>query len=310
MGTRHTAVQLAGTVTMPGSLIHDAVRESKGEGTASSSWVRAKGFAVHWYRPFDERGESMWPQRWSVEELHEAEQADPRDWALNMLNDPPDGTYESSPRTRGWSPMRISEHICAHVVPADAGVVPSTPAPPRPGPRRPRGRGGGPARRFDKDSQEWSSPRTRGWSRDEERRAHERTVVPADAGVVPRSPRSCSPSPGRPRGRGGGPAALWARGYRGRSSPRTRGWSPLLGPVDLAPWVVPADAGVVPGAARWTAAASRRPRGHGGGPRWSRISLSTTTSSPRTRGWSPPHQAAARPGRVVPADAGVVPGAR
>lgn len=96
MGTRHTAVQLTGTVTMPGSLIHDAVREAKGEGTAESSWVRAKGFAVHWYRPFDERGESMWPQRWSVEDLRADEAGDPREWAMNMLNDPPDGPHDGT----------------------------------------------------------------------------------------------------------------------------------------------------------------------------------------------------------------------
>ncbi len=83
-------VVLTGTVTMPGSIIHQAV-----EGAA---WVKANGFEVHHYLPVvEEAGDerSMWPERWPLEWLKQQEQLNPRMYAKDYLNKPipSDGIY-------------------------------------------------------------------------------------------------------------------------------------------------------------------------------------------------------------------------
>ena len=238
----------------------------------------------------------------------------------------PDAARRSSPRTRGWSPPLDDGPVQPDVVPADAGVVPSSARRRRSGPGRPRGRGGGPRRGETMTAKVLSSPRTRGWSSARARGPARRAVVPADAGVVPSTASTYSPSRRRPRGRGGGPASAEGIPVGVRSSPRTRGWSQAGSVVGLVRHVVPADAGVVPRSARrWSSSTGRprgrgvvpaaaaivehysgRPRGRGGGPASTRAAPAPCRSSPRTRGWSLP----AGPGQlvdgVVPADAGVV----
>lgn len=89
MGARHTVVQIAGTTTMHGSLIHDAVRAALGERTAP--WISQHGFRPRYFPPVldDEHGRrSLWPQRWSLEELDEQRRRHPQSYALNMANRP------------------------------------------------------------------------------------------------------------------------------------------------------------------------------------------------------------------------------
>lgn len=88
MAARGAAVQLTGTVTMRGSIVHDVVAAAKGEPGPDGGWVAAKGFRPRYYPPITADGESVWPQRWSVAELEAARAADPREFGLNMLNDP------------------------------------------------------------------------------------------------------------------------------------------------------------------------------------------------------------------------------
>ena len=57
---------------------------------------------------------------------------------------PPRRPSASSPRPRGWSQLGDHLHEHAGVVPAPAGVVPARARAGRPGPGRPRARGGGP----------------------------------------------------------------------------------------------------------------------------------------------------------------------
>ncbi len=117
----------------------------------------------------------------------------------------------------------------------------------------PRARGGRPpALRFDRIVIR-SSPRTRGSSLTLDRLPHRRRVFPAHAGVVPRSARTCAPPSCLPRARGGRPPWPRSRSSTDRSSPRTRGSSCLLIPVDLHPLVFPAHAGVVPPRAQGSA---------------------------------------------------------
>lgn len=90
MGTRHTAVQLTGTTTMVGCLMHDVVRAARGESVAA--WVAAHGFTPRYYPAILDEGtaaeRSLWPQRWSLEWLRQLRGGDPQDYALNYANRP------------------------------------------------------------------------------------------------------------------------------------------------------------------------------------------------------------------------------
>ncbi len=87
MGSRDAVVALTGTVTMRGSMIHDVVRTAKGE-PGAPSWVRDRGIRARYYPPVTAAGVSVWPQRWSIAELDAERARDPREYALNMANDP------------------------------------------------------------------------------------------------------------------------------------------------------------------------------------------------------------------------------
>ena len=154
-------------------------------------------------------------------------------------------TVPSSPRSRGWSRGWPAGRVRDRVVPALAGVVPCAPTTRPTRSCRPRARG-------------WSSlgrpagprcqgrPRARGGGPSEAAQSNCGVeVVPALAGVVPRTRPRRPPRPGRarargggtpppaparpggrrPRARGGGPNANAFAALKGASSPRSRGWS-------------------------------------------------------------------------------------
>lgn len=88
MGERNTVVQMVGTVTMHGSIMHDAVQHA--EGTKRAPWIADEGFRVHYHRPIldheDGTRSSMWPARWPLAYLESIEHT--RSFALNFLNQP------------------------------------------------------------------------------------------------------------------------------------------------------------------------------------------------------------------------------
>ncbi len=114
-----------------------------------------------------------------------------------------------SPRMRGWSPDGPGEAGPEGVVPAHAGVVPTTSTRTAPPPCGPRACGGGPLTLSVSNAARMWSPRMRGWSHDPGRAGPPPSVVPAHAGVVPlpavpssltrRGPRACGGGPSRPR---------------------------------------------------------------------------------------------------------------
>ncbi len=89
-----------------------------------------------------------------------------------------------------------------------------------------------------------------------------------------------------PRASGGGPAQASTSSRETLSSPRERGWSRDSSTSPVLRRVFPARAGVVRGQHRRGSALGRLPRASGGGPSRSAASWSTSTSSPRERGWS------------------------
>ena len=215
----------------------------------------------------------------------------------------------SSPRWRGWSVVGVVEVDLGGVVPALAGVVPCPCRAGSPTPGRPRAGGGGPPARPARRSCAASSPRWRGWSRLPEGPGSDEPVVPALAGVVPASPGRRPRGRGRPRAGGGGPSTTVPAAAFAGSSPRWRGWSPEHRRQHRAEHVVPALAGVVRRPAPQPRPAPCRPRAGGGGPWVRTVSDDCPGSSPRWRGWSGVEVTQPQHVRVVPALAGVVPGA-
>lgn len=88
-------VVLVGTVTMPGSIVHQLVRHASGE--EPQEWVKDERFRVHHAKPFvyDDEGSavSAWPEKWPTEWL--LGQQHTRTFAKNFLNEPiaTDGDY-------------------------------------------------------------------------------------------------------------------------------------------------------------------------------------------------------------------------
>lgn len=84
-------VVLAGTVTMPGSIVHDLVKTVSMPGEEQAEWVADERFRVHYYRAIitdEETGErrSLWPEKWPLEFLLSIEHT--RSYKLNYDNNP------------------------------------------------------------------------------------------------------------------------------------------------------------------------------------------------------------------------------
>lgn len=94
-------VVLVGTVTMPGSIVHQLVKHEAGE--ELQPWVKDEGFRIHHAKPLvhDETGGvvSVWPERWPTDYLLGIRHT--RSYAKNFLNEPvaTDGDY--------WTPETI-----------------------------------------------------------------------------------------------------------------------------------------------------------------------------------------------------------
>lgn len=81
-------VVLVGTVTMPGSIVHELVRHSKGEDV--EPWVDEQKIKTYHSRAIITRPDgtrrSIWPQKWTLEYLESIEHT--RSYKLNYDNDP------------------------------------------------------------------------------------------------------------------------------------------------------------------------------------------------------------------------------
>jgi phage terminase large subunit-like protein len=91
-------VVIVGTVTMPGSIIHQLVRSVRGEADPEE-WIAEERIRVHYYPAIvtedDGSRRSIWPARWPLEFLTSIEHT--RTYAKNYANDPMglDGAYWS-----------------------------------------------------------------------------------------------------------------------------------------------------------------------------------------------------------------------
>ena len=152
----------------------------------------------------------------------------------------------SSPRERGSSRPGVRSVHGAAVVPARAGVIPSSTSSSPPPTCRPRASGGHPSPSVASSTSPPSSPRERGSSVADRAQQPAQGVVPARAGVIrPPSWRPRRPL-GRPRASGGHPVPGENLTIPAWSSPRERGSSSGRPSLPRSDHVVPARAGVIP----------------------------------------------------------------
>lgn len=91
-------VVIVGTVTMPGSIVHELVKAARGVEVAP--WIVDDGFEPHYYPAIvvepDGRERSIWPAKWPLEYLDSIRHT--RSFAKNFANDPmgADGDYWTS----------------------------------------------------------------------------------------------------------------------------------------------------------------------------------------------------------------------
>ncbi len=212
-----------------------------------------------------------------------------------------------SPRTRGCSRAAARRMRRVVVVPAHAGLFPPCPGPSRDPSRGPRARGAVPRSIWVPPLRRGWSPRTRGCSRCRVRGESVGFVVPAHAGLFPRSSPRPARSYGGPRARGAVPSVTGTWVNPPKWSPRTRGCSPPLRRHGKPLAVVPAHAGLFPGARSRSCAASCGPRARGAVPTASGTRHGPSWWSPRTRGCSLAAVDGGREVPVVPAHAGLFP---
>ncbi len=170
-----------------------------------------------------------------------------------------------SPRTRGWSPSARWPRRSRTLLPAHAGMVPSTSSPSTTMSAAPRARGDGPVVQGLWNGIQGCSPRTRGWS-------------------PPGLARDRCPG-AAPRARGDGPAADVVVVPAVICSPRTRGWSRPGQPGHAHRGLLPAHAGMVPARTRRRVRRTPAPRARGDGPRPPaevRAVTATVASTPST----------------------------
>lgn len=83
-------VELSGTTTMPGSIVHDLINTVTHPNDEQAEWVAESKFQVHHHRPLIDDGDggevSMWPEKWSTEFLLSIRHT--RQFSLNYDNDP------------------------------------------------------------------------------------------------------------------------------------------------------------------------------------------------------------------------------
>ena len=90
----YARVVLVGTVTMPGSIVHQLVKAARGEPDLPA-WIAEEGFRAHYYAPITDDGQSVWPEKWPLAYLESIRHT--RTYKKNYLNDPmgADGDYWS-----------------------------------------------------------------------------------------------------------------------------------------------------------------------------------------------------------------------
>ncbi len=172
-----------------------------------------------------------------------------------------------SPHPRGWSRGLLPRPGVRRLLPAPAGMVPTTGSRRRTGSAAPRTRGDGPSVVPASARAGACSPHPRGWSPEAPAARRAQALLPAPAGMVPTARADPSYLQTAPRTRGDGPGWPTVTRNRAPCSPHPRGWSPrgvlALGLLPL----LPAPAGMVPTSITAGMITDPAPRTRGDSPR-------------------------------------------
>ena len=150
------------------------------------------------------------------------------------------------------------------------------------------------------------SPRTWGWSAVIGDGGHAGLVLPTHVGMVRRWPGLTSRSRCAPHARGDGPAARLFGELGIECSPRTWGWSAVIGDGGHAGLVLPTHVGMVLFRAVETELSPCAPHARGDGPAPDFAPSVATSCSPRTWGWSDLNLAVDVDDEVLPTHVGMV----
>ena len=192
----------------------------------------------------------------------------------------------ASPRSRGWTVGRERPQIRRRGFPALAGMDPHPAPPPATRSRLPRARGDGPMPPPATRRRTAASPRSRGWTRRDERAVALRSGFPALAGMDPMENEMSSKDSGLPRARGDGPSASSRAGDRRAASPRSRGWTRGASKSASKSAGFPALAGMDPASRSRVEWSPWLPRARGDGPARRDLVSRHGGASPRSRGWT------------------------
>ncbi len=173
----------------------------------------------------------------------------------------------------------------------------------------PRTRGDGPDTRSNVDPNTNCSPHPRGWPHLGRFASPVRRLLPAPAGMAPRSPPAPRARRSAPRTRGDGPSSAFASSSAIRCSPHPRGWPDCCAKWQDQPSLLPAPAGMAPAAPRTAPRRPSAPRTRGDGPWFRTRSWCPLSCSPHPRGWPQLVGLAAVGDSLLTAPAGMAPNA-
>ncbi len=190
-----------------------------------------------------------------------------------------------SPRERGWPLVADGGDQVVRVLPARAGMAPSSTARTSTARSAPRASGDGPRRGAHRGRPRRCSPRERGWPVDAGVHRQWDRVLPARAGMARsrrRSRRSCRRAP---RASGDGPSRASGLDCSGLCFPRERGWPLVALREHPQHAVLPARAGMARSRRRSRRSCRRAPRASGDGPSRASGLDCSGLCFPRERGW-------------------------
>ena len=191
-----------------------------------------------------------------------------------------------SPRMRGWSWCFLLDGVRNKVIPANAGVILTVITLRKTRNSYPRECGGDPVNYCMYKNANLLSPRMRGWSQEGAEGKAYKTVIPANAGVILKSPSNFSLWKCYPRECGGDPCLIIQIYRQQWLSPRMRGWSLLHKIIVFSVNVIPANAGVILNLRNQNMNRISYPRECGGDPTTHALEVLSRELSPRMRGWS------------------------